>query len=99
MTAKVREALSEADLLYDGDINETYEAKIQYIKKDQSLTQEEKDHAILNILLKHDIYNIMWLKKPINKQCKTCGKFEYTLLVCEHCVRKYLEDQFDKWSS
>ncbi|KAF0406858.1 protein kinase [Gigaspora margarita] len=79
-------------------LNKQYNYMLKQIKESNRLNKDEKEAAEKNIAFMRDRENLIRLKE-VTYTCKKCGKSGYTELFCEHCVRKYLKDNFSKCKS
>ncbi|CAG8758921.1 800_t:CDS:2 [Cetraspora pellucida] len=83
------------------DINE-FEADMKTVEcainKYKFLTQSEKDYIIFQFSILVDKVNIS-NKKTEQRECEICQNWTYAQQYCDYCIRNYLTDHFNNWSS
>ncbi|EXX78073.1 Cdc15p [Rhizophagus irregularis DAOM 197198w] len=101
---KVYDAINRAYLVVtyskygDDDIFSKYEFKKHIIKRDNSLTEDEKTEAIKILTRSYDENKIL-TNEGIKRFCEGCSQKCLATSYCEHCVRNYLEAKFSNWTS
>lgn len=74
------------------------ECRKKFILNDSSLTKEEKDFLISELRKVHDKLRI-GNKSERKRQCDDCKQWRQATQYCEFCIRKYLENDFENWTS
>ncbi|CAG8729504.1 15310_t:CDS:2, partial [Racocetra fulgida] len=68
------------------------------INQYKNLTLSEKDYLIYQFSLLVDKVNIS-NKKSKQRECENCQNWTYAQQYCEYCIRNYLLNNFNNWSS
>ncbi|GES75069.1 kinase-like domain-containing protein [Rhizophagus clarus] len=90
-------ALIDYNILYN-DIHKQYEFIKQTILADESLTESEKNEAIIMITKAYDGDKIN-SGQGTKRICENCNQECLATLHCEYCVRNYLKANFSNWKS
>ncbi|RIA90985.1 kinase-like domain-containing protein [Glomus cerebriforme] len=107
MVASIREnliyaSLKRIDALIEpnisNDLTKMHEFRTQKILAEESLTQDEKLHAIMILNKEHDFSKII-SNMGTKRICENCHLACLATLYCEHCIRNYLTSNFSNWSS
>ncbi|CAB4424253.1 unnamed protein product [Rhizophagus irregularis] len=80
------------------DIHKQHEFKKQTILTDNTLTKDEKTHAINWLTRSYDRDKILNNSGP-KRTCENCKEECLATLYCEICVRIYLKTKFSNWTS
>src|ERR1044072_8548416 len=95
-------ALSRAENLIDTNIHDNFhkqhEFKKQTVLADESLTNDEKTHAIRMLNKDYDRDKLL-LNEGTRRICENCNQECLATLYCEYCVRNYLKANFSNWTS
>jgi hypothetical protein len=94
----IENTASCAQATFRGKWKETYLQRLAFVDNDNTLTQEEKDEAKLDLTLLKDRSNILYSKDEMYR-CGKCGRLGYMIIWCHHCVADFLRDEATKWTS
>ncbi|RHZ80445.1 hypothetical protein Glove_136g102 [Diversispora epigaea] len=79
-------------------ITEQEKYRKDFIKNDSSLTKNEKNFLLDELQKTYDTFRIV--NNSVEKQqCNNCLNRHQAIQYCEFCVRKYLEKNFENWTS
>ena len=98
----INAAISKAESLIDtriyDDIHKQHEFEKQMILADESLTNDEKTHALRRLNKDYDRLKIFY-NEGTRRVCENCNQECLATLYCEYCVRNYLISNFSNWTS
>jgi len=94
----VTQAIDQAQFANSGNVNQSYQGRIDHIQNNQLINDKEKEAAIRTITVNKDFVNFMELKEQ-TYPCDICSRAGFTILNCEHCVRDALRSDFSSWTS
>ncbi|GBB94496.1 hypothetical protein RclHR1_23680001 [Rhizophagus clarus] len=98
VNAAIKRAFALVDHNIYNDIHKQYEFKKQTILADESLTENEKNEAIIMITKAYDGDKIN-SGQGTKRICENCNQECLATLHCEYCVRNYLKENFSNWKS
>src|SRR4051812_10622967 len=79
-------------------ITEQEEYRKNMFENDSSLTENEKNFLLSELKKLYDKIRIS--DNVVEKQqCNNCQNWHQATLYCEFCIRKYLENNFENWTS
>ncbi|CAG8486255.1 11699_t:CDS:2 [Scutellospora calospora] len=96
--SKIESVISRAQDAFLGKWKESYLKRLSFVDNDNTLTQDEKDEAKLNLTILKDRDNLL-NRKGETYRCDTCDKLGYMIIWCHHCVADFLRDNASKWTS
>ncbi|RHZ88473.1 hypothetical protein Glove_22g12 [Diversispora epigaea] len=79
-------------------IVEQEEYRKNMIQNDSSLTQLEKDFLFIELQKVYDPLRIS-NNAAEKRQCNKCQNWHQATQYCEFCIRKYLKNNFENWTS
>ncbi|GBC08878.1 hypothetical protein RclHR1_08450006 [Rhizophagus clarus] len=94
----IKRAFALVDYNIYNDTHKRYEFKKQTILTDESLTENEKNEAIILITKAYDADKITF-NEGMTRICEICNQKCLATLYCEHSVRNYLKANFLNWTS
>jgi hypothetical protein len=98
----VNDAINRAKASMDYNICNDIHKQIEFVRQtllaDDSLTENEKSEAIIEITKAYENYKII-LNEGTKRTCENCNQECLATLYCEHCVRNYLKAKFSNWTS
>ncbi|RHZ89742.1 hypothetical protein Glove_11g68 [Diversispora epigaea] len=99
---KLKEVWNKTYLSLDLNIYKTITQQEKYLKNmiqnDSSLTQLEKVFLFFELQKTYDSLRIG--NNSVEKQqCNNCQNWHQATQYCEFCIRKYLENNFENWTS
>ncbi|CAG8444167.1 10792_t:CDS:2 [Acaulospora colombiana] len=93
---------SKAFVLIDLCATHTMKEIIMFMSKkineNEELTSAEKEYLLERTQRDADGYCVL-SQTGSKRQCEYCINWSYAINYCEHCVRKYLTDNFSNWTS
>ncbi|RHZ90291.1 hypothetical protein Glove_1g22 [Diversispora epigaea] len=98
---KLKEVWNKAYYSLDTNIYKTtVEQKYRknMIQNDSSLTQLEKDFLFIELQKVYDPLRV-GNNAAEKRQCNNCQNWHQATQYCEFCIRKYLENNFENWTS
>ncbi|RGB39623.1 kinase-like domain-containing protein [Rhizophagus diaphanus] len=96
--AAIARSIAIMDTYIHNDIHKQHEFKKQTVLADNSLTKDEKTHAINWMTKDYDYFKIMF-NSGTKRICENCKQECLATLYCEFCVRNYLKTNFSNWTS
>ncbi|EXX68497.1 polo kinase CDC5 [Rhizophagus irregularis DAOM 197198w] len=98
----VNAAINRANALIDyntcNDMHQAFESVRQTLLVDDSLTENERNEAIIITSKIYDTYKII-NNEGTKRICENCNQECLATTYCELCVRNYLKENFSNWTS
>ncbi|PKY47380.1 kinase-like protein [Rhizophagus irregularis] len=98
----VNAAMNRANALIDfntcNDMHQVFESVRQTLLVDDSLTENERNEAIMITSKIYDTYKII-NNEGTKRICENCNQECLATTYCELCVRNYLKENFSNWTS
>ncbi|RHZ48714.1 hypothetical protein Glove_543g22 [Diversispora epigaea] len=99
---KIKRVWDKSYYSLDINLNKTTSEQEKYrkdiVKKDSSLTENEKKFLLDKLQITYDRLRIA--NNSVEKQqCNYCQNWHQATQYCEFCIRKYLENNFENWTS
>ncbi|RHZ88505.1 hypothetical protein Glove_22g76 [Diversispora epigaea] len=102
MNEKLKEVWDKSYISMDTNIYKTITQEEEYRKNmfqnDSSLTQLEKDFLLIELQKTCDSIRIVDNSEE-KQQCNNCQNWHQATQYCEFCIRKYLKNNFENWTS
>ncbi|RHZ86331.1 hypothetical protein Glove_52g114 [Diversispora epigaea] len=100
--AKLKEVWDKGYYSLNTDIHKTINEQEKFrkgiVENDLSLTESEKKFLINELQIAFDALRIN--ENSVEKQqCNNCQNWHQATQYCEFCIRKYLENNFENWTS
>jgi hypothetical protein len=99
---KLKKVWDKTYLSLDYIIHKTITQQEEYqknmIENDSSLTKNEKKFLLNELQKIHDKYKI-GNDSAEKQQCNNCQNWHQATQYCEFCIRKYLKNNFENWTS
>ncbi|CAG8741828.1 15086_t:CDS:1, partial [Acaulospora colombiana] len=93
---------NKAEILRDQDTYKTAEEIFEFVigkvPKDNALTKKEESYLLRVIQKSFDDESVR-NKRGNKRQCRYCEEWTYAAHHCVHCIREYLRNNFQNWTS